>query len=238
MKQSKFSPFCVTFALSAPMQTPKHPIMLDGLLYYIIGELHGISEAATILEKLDTMLEKSQGVYKASSMIMVRSSTQAITAGVATHATVMKWEDYNYYLGKKDRTTLVTKSGPYRNRMTKYNTVSPLALRFYGVGDIESLMFYFQSVFGLGKSVAQGYGEISEVIIESVDVDQSWIGDVTGSHCLHRWLPIEICQTLDNFDPELHEKNYLNIKPPYHIDAQVMCYQHPKQLVVVDNDYI
>lgn len=237
--QSEFQPFCVDFTLRSPMQVPRFPIMLDGLVYYMVQDLHGFDETQAssqqILAIVDDLLAKDQGIYKASSGILVRTSTQAITSGVAVHPTVMNWEDYNYRLPA--RKTLVTKSGPYRSRMGKYNTISLNAIRFYGVGDTDKLQFYLSSAFGLGKSVPQGYGEVGEMVLRPIQDDFSWIGNATGETLLHRHLPADIANQLPGFNVDDHDIDYRSMTPPYPLNELVPCYVFPKSLIVIDDNY-
>jgi len=235
--KKNFQPFEVIFGLKTPMQTTPYPIMLDGLLFYTIEQLHRIEDDKDrVLKILDTLLDTDEGIYKASSGILVRNEVQSITTGMASHPTCLDWEDYPFAYQK--RTVLITKGGKYRKRLTKYATIAPLAVRFYGVGDIEQLRFYLESVFGLGRSYSQGYGEVGSLIINPIDQDQSWLGDVTGVKTLHRHLPVSLVETYDmNVDKNTLEVAVCNVHAPYHLDSNAWCYRTAKPLIVIDNNY-
>lgn len=234
---NNFKPFMVTFGIQTPIQVSPYPIMLDGLLYYVIEQLHHLEDNKDgVVEILSDLLDCEQGVFKASSALLVRNDTRSITTGVASHPTCIDWENYPFELSK--RKVLVVKSGPYRNRMTKYTTIMPLAVRFYGVGDAEKLRFYFQSVFGLGRSYNQGYGQVGSMVLTTIDRDQSWYGDATGIKTLHRHLPVGLVEN-GNVDVDLTtlEKDMGNLYVPYHLDSEGLCYRPTKTLIVIDNDY-
>lgn len=225
--------FVVNMNLVMPVETSNFEMNLDGLLYWGIQKLHGLDEPNEILSILDAILAKENHLYKASQVIWVRSLQKPLSSGVAVHPTCHNWEDYPFDLPKiatkidkktgepsqivRPMKTIVIKGGQFRARMTKSNTLIAQGAKFYGVGDIHKVRFYLSAIFGLGRNVAQGSGEIDGLNVRPIDDDLSWFGvDEHQQPRLHRALPADM-PLPEIFNNLTLEESLRNIAPPYYL---------------------
>lgn len=195
----------LTLEILTPIEVPKYPIHLDGLLYWSIIDHTDYTEGQA-LEYLDTVLAKENGIYKASQLIYTRSSTQPLLACETTHPTTINWFEFSLPLAKKVG-TITTKSGHYRKKMTTRNALAVGLVEFYAVGDPEKIQHLLELAGFIGLSNKQGFGEIGEITIEEIEQDYSFFLE-DGS--IARNLPITMLS-----DEYIGMKQLLPIAPPY-----------------------
>lgn len=195
----------ITLEILAPIEVPKFPIHLDGLLFWSIIDHSEFSESQAI-DYLDSILDKENGIYKTSALIYTRSLKHPLTACETNHPTTVNWNEFSLPLSKKVG-TIVTKTGYYRKKMTSRNALSVAFVEFYAVGDANKIRHLLELAGFIGLSNKQGYGEIGEIIIEEIENDYSFF---LKDGSIARNLPVSML-------PEGFKglKQQLPLKPPY-----------------------
>lgn len=195
----------ITLEILAPIEVPKFPIHLDGLLFWSIIDHSDFSESQA-LDYLDTILDKDNGIYRTSALIYTRSLKHPLTACETNHPTTVNWNEFSLPLSKKVG-TIVTKTGYYRKKMTSRNALSVAFVEFYAVGDANKIRHLLELAGFIGLSNKQGYGEIGEIIIEEIENDYSFF---LKDGSIARNLPVSML-------PEGYQglKQQLPLNPPY-----------------------
>lgn len=205
---------CITLHLNTPLIPGKYPLNLDGLLYWSAYEGHKEDNDAAQLVLLKALGSKD-GIFKSSDMIYLQTPEAVITQSQAVFSTTMRWREFKYPLNK---TAVMELGGPYRSRLTTYDSVSVQAVRFYAVGNAKLIRFLIESAGFIGRGNNQGHGEISEIAIEEIDQDMSWYGvDAHANTVLNRCLPAHII-TQDEVLNEVFSsvpKSVIRVSPPY-----------------------
>ncbi|EOZ8645471.1 hypothetical protein ACQWTT_001222 [Acinetobacter baumannii] len=195
----------ITLEILAPIEVPKFPIHLDGLLFWSIIDHTDFTEDQA-LAYLDTVLAKENGIYKSSALIYTKSLKCPLTACETNHPTTINWNEFSLPLAKKVG-SIVTKAGYYRKKMTSRNSLSVGFVEFYAVGDSKRIKHLLELAGFIGLSNKQGFGEIGEIIIEEIENDYSFYLE-DGS--IARNLPVSMLPEGFNGMQQL-----LPLKPPY-----------------------
>lgn len=209
-------PLHILLEIGSPIEMPQYPIHLDSLLYWAIKD-NCDDDNVSVLARLDQILDKAHGIYKASSMRFVRSVSQGLIVKDINHPTRTHWSDWEIQLSKK-ASRVTTKTGGFRKRLTIKNGVLCERVEFFAVGDAAKIRYLLEVVGFIGTSNRQGFGEIININIEEVDVDQSWY---SVDRELMRILPSTL------FSPAYADQSYrlsmAAFAPPYHQSGQQAC---------------
>lgn len=214
---------CITLHLQTALIPGKYPLNLDGLLYWAAYEgSHDDEQKA--LEIVSKALASKDGVFCSSDMIYLQTLQGGITQGEAVFSTNFKWSEHKYPLNRK---SIMELGGPYRSRLTTYNSINVEAVRFYAVGNPDLIRFLIESAGFIGRGNNQGHGEIKEITFDELDQDLSWyVINEDGSVQLNRCLPASLCDNI----PELNEamdkadQTLLRTAPPYITSPEVLGY--------------
>lgn len=208
------TPLHITLEILAPIELPKYPIGLDGLLYWAIKNNSDSSDEQT-LAYLDQILSKKDGVYQASSMRCIRSPELPLTQLEIAHPTRTHWVDWPFHVIEKKKSVTV-KGGPFRKRMTVKDGLTVGYVDFHAVGDAEKIHYCLYSLGFIGTSNNQGFGEIGQIDIQEVEHDYSFFDE---NDELARVLPAALMED--------KKSEYLQIvnsfKPPYHTSPRQLC---------------
>lgn len=197
----------ISVEILSPILMPKYPIHLDALLYAALKDNSDMDDDA-VLEILDRVLDKQDGVYKASAMRFLKSNHSPITDMEWTFATRTHWEEWEFSTKEKSK-TIVTKGGGFRKRVTSHNGILTHAVDFFAVGEPQHIHYLLKCLGFIGLNNNQGFGEIGEIDILEINQDFSFIDEQDE---LARCLPI-------NMVPEEIQNTVMQItnsfKPPY-----------------------
>ena len=206
---------CITLHIKTPIIPGKYPLNLDGLLYWAAFEDCGEDEQEA-LKIVDRALGSALGVYKSSNMIYLHTPQQGLTQHEAVFSTNFNWREHPYPTKKK---SIMELGGPYRSRLTTYDSIGCQAVRFYAVGEPDLIRFLIDSAGFVGRGNNQGHGEISDIIIDEIDNDWSWYKAEENNAIvtLQRSLPVHVAEQLDvlknTLDPA--DQTLVRTKPPY-----------------------
>lgn len=208
------TPVHITMELLSPIELPKYPIHLDGLLFWAIKEETDSSDEEA-LQVLNTVLDKDGDVYKASSIRFIRSVEMPILDTDIAHPTRTHWDDWPFKVLENSK-TITTKGGPFRKRMTTKSGLSAGQADFYAVGDAQKIKYLLETLGFIGLSNRQGFGEIGSVQVDVIEDDYSFFDE---NNQLARVLPVERVQDSSN--------EYLKImnsfQPPYSSSTRTEC---------------
>lgn len=205
---------CITLHIDTPIIMGKYPLNLDGLLYWSAYEGHQENESLA-LEVLSKALDSQEGVFKSSDLIFLQTNEYSITQKEAVFTTNFNWAEHSYPLKKK---RIMEAGGPYRSRMTTYNAIGCLAVRFYARGHADLIRFLLETAGFVGRGNNQGYGEISQIVIDEIEEDLSWWRtNNEGQVELQRCLPSELVKNIKVLGEALDKESEGLIKahPPY-----------------------
>lgn len=208
------TPIRIIVEVLSPIELPKYPIHLDGLLFWALKDESDITDEEALI-KLDSILAKDGDIYKASSMRFIRSVDLPIVDKEIAHPTRTHWNEWKFTVVEKSK-TITTKGGPFRKRMTIKAGISAGFVEFNAVGDAMKIQYLLDSLGFIGLSNRQGFGEIGEIQVDEINEDYSFY-DENGE--LARVLPIAVAKQYCG--------EYLSIKnsyqPPYKTSARVDC---------------
>lgn len=185
-------PISILLTIVSPIELPKFPIHLDGLLYWALNEL-GMDKS-----KLDEILKQTDGIYHASSLRHIRTPTTPVVTTSNAHVTTSEWPEFEGELmervtSKKGVTKLkevkkiVFKTGSYRRRISIQNGLKVAEVEFHAVGDAQKIHWLLDSLGFIGLANKRGFGEIGSIAISEIEQDLSWF-DEDGK--LARILPV------------------------------------------------
>lgn len=203
----------ITIYLKTPLIPGKYPMNLDGLLYWSAFDGNHEDEALA-LDMVNRALASDKGVFKSSDLIYKHYQDTGISAQEAVFTTNFKWREFPLNLQKG---SILETGGPYRARLTTYQSISCDAVGFYAVGDAKLIEFLIDSLGFIGRGNNQGHGEISEIVIEQIDEDLSWYQEKNGVLQLNRSLPLEVIESSEILRPltKTMDTTLLRFKPPY-----------------------
>jgi CRISPR type IV-associated protein Csf3 len=207
-------PIHITLEILSDILPSKYPIHLDALLYAALKDNSHMDDEE-VLEILDKILDKKDGVYKASSMRYLKTNSQPITTKEWSLATRTHWSEWVYSKKTKAR-NVITKTGKYRKRITTRNGISVYAVDFYAVGEPEKIKYLLNCLGWIGLNNSQGFGEIGKIEIQEIADDFSFT-DESGE--LARCLPINMVPS-DIQDTVMRVEN--SFKPPYQSSERVL----------------
>lgn len=204
----------ISVEVLSPLLMPKYPIHLDALLYAALKD-NSDMEDGEVIEILDRILGKQDGVYKSSAMRFLKTNNFPLVSFERSFATRTHWEDWEYSENEKSK-NVVTKGGGFRKRVTTYNAIQAYAVDFYAVGEANKIEYLLKCLGFIGLQNNQGFGEIGNITISEIKNDYSFIDD-QGE--LARCLPINLVpEELKLLNMQL--KN--SIKPPYQSSERVL----------------
>lgn len=203
----------ISVELQSPIVMPKYPIHLDALLYEALNE-NSDMDKDTIISLLDGILDKENGVYKASAMRFLKSNDFPVTTFEWALATRTHWEDWQYSEHEKAK-SIITKGGGFRKRVTTYDATLAKYVDFHAVGDANKIKFLLEMLGFIGRLNKQGFGQIASINISDCDQDYSFF-DENG--VLARCLPINLV----NEDIRSEYLQIINaVSPPYKYSERV-----------------
>lgn len=203
----------IVLEILSPIELPKYPIGLDGLLYWAVKDNSDATDEQ-VLEYLDQVLSKKDGIYQASSMRCIRNAEAPLIEKMISHPTRTHWSEWPFPLKDKKK-QVTTKGGPHRRRMTSKNGISVGHVDFHAVGDAEKIHYMLDILGFIGTSNNQGFGEIGQIEITTIEDDFSFFDE---NKLLARVLPMSMMtgqrqyfQTINSF------------KPPYNSSPRELC---------------
>lgn len=196
----------IVLELNTPIELPKYPISLDGLLYWAIV-LNGGDESL-----LDVVLAKKDDIYLASALRFVRAPYLCFEAMETAHPICQNWPDFPF---KTDKKAVCEKGGPYRRKMTSRLGILAKQIDFHAVGNAEKIEYLLKILGFIGLSNNQGFGEIVSVTATEIDDDYSWF-DEQGE--LARVLPVKYVEQESKY-----LKDVSSYKPNYATSERVAC---------------
>lgn len=208
------TPVRITIEILSPIEMPKYPIHLDGLLFWALKDETDLTDEQALAE-LDSVLAIDGDIYKASSMRFIRSVDLPIVDNEIAHPTRTHWDEWQFTLTQKSK-TVTTKGGPFRKRMTTRSGMSTGFVEFCAVGDAKKIHYLLDSLGFIGLSNRQGFGEIGNIQIDEINEDYSFFDE---NDELARVLPIAVANR--NSDEYLAIKN--SYHPPYKTSIRVDC---------------
>lgn len=203
----------ISVELQSPIVMPKYPIHLDALLYDSIKDNSDLDHES-IIHTLDTILAKENGIYKASALRFLKSNHFPITTFEWALATRTHWEDWQFSEHEKAK-NIITKGGGFRKRVTTYNAILTKFVDFHATGNADQIKHLLSMLSFIGRLNNQGFGEISNIHIETIEGDYSFF-DEEGE--LARCLPIDLVAA-DQRAQYLQITN--SVRPPYQHSERV-----------------
>lgn len=208
-------PLHISLQILSPILLPKYPIHLDALLYAAL-KYHSDMEDESVLKIIDGILDKQNGVYKASALRFLKSNHSPLTTTQWSFATRTHWEDWEFSQKEKAR-TIVTKGGGFRKRVTTYNAIKAHAVDFNAVGKPNEIRYLLNCLGFIGLENNQGFGEIGDITITEIEDDYSFFDD---SGELARCLPIGM--VAEEIKPTVMQLNNA-VKPPYQSSERILA---------------
>lgn len=196
----------IVLELITPIELPKYPISLDGLLYWSIVQNGGDQSL------LDSVLAKKGDIYLASALRFVRAPHLCFEAVTTAHPICQNWPDFPF---KTDKKTVCEKGGPHRRKMTSRLGILAKQVDFHAVGNPEKIEYLLKILGFIGLSNNQGFGEIVSVTATEIDEDYSWF-DEQGE--LARVLPVQYVEQESKY-----LKDVSSYKPNYVTSERVAC---------------
>lgn len=196
----------IELGISSPILQPQYPIHLDALLYAAFKSASDFSDEEILLE-LDKILAKENGIYKASAMRFIKSTSMPLVASDVSFVTRTHWTEWEYSKHEREK-SVITKGGPFRKRVTEYQAINVGAVEFHAIGDEEKIKYLLEILGFIGLGNNQGFGEISSINFE--ESEDYCFFDENGE--LARNLPIEM---VSNEIANQCINTVNSVKPPY-----------------------
>ena len=205
-------PIKISLEISSPILVPKYPIHLDALLYASYQLNTNLSDTE-ILNELEKVLAKEDGIFKASALRYVRTKQSPISMCEWSLVTRTHWIEWPYSSHEREK-TITVKGGGFRKRVTTYNAILTSTVEFHAVGEPKKIKYLLESLGFIGLNNSQGFGEITAVEID--DDDDFCFFDEEGE--LARCLPLHMVSS----EKVQHYLRVINsVKPPYQSSERV-----------------
>lgn len=177
-----FTTFKLILELKSPIYSPSYPICLDAVLCALINKRFPDFEETKV--ELDKMLHRTGDTYHGSSMIFgVTEAQQLIARKLNTVRQTRIDSDLRPSMfspnGRGGKYQVVKiYEGEAKNRFIEHRCLYAPCLIFYGLGDAEEILKYFQYLaMGIGKnSNRMGFGSIGKARMATAEEDVSLIG--------------------------------------------------------------
>lgn len=205
-------PIKISLEISSPILVPKYPIHLDALLYASYQLNTNLSDTE-ILNELEKVLAKEDGIFKASALRYVRTKQSPISMCEWSLVTRTHWIEWPYSSHEREK-TIIVKGGGFRKRVTAYNAILTATVEFHAVGEPRKIKYLLESLGFIGLNNSQGFGEITAVEVD--DDDDFCFFDEEGE--LARCLPLHMVSS-EKAQHYLRVKN--SVKPPYQSSERV-----------------
>lgn len=219
---SQFHPLKIELDILTPIiHGNYYPIHLDGLVYWAIRNFSDEHDYA--MQEIDNVFSKTNGVYHASQALFVKSMNSKIIATESVRTTSTQWAEYQGSFTKVKK-SIKENEGVFRKLYSERLAIKANKIIFFAHGDPDKVLFYLNSLVGIGRSANAGFGEIAKVNVTLAMEDYSWFYDDK----LNRILPIRIF-TMARNEPI----KSCRFKPNYKEGATVECYMPINNVVVI-----
>lgn len=208
-----FEPLKIELEILSPIvQGSGYPIHLDSLVYWSLINF-GIDHDSAINE-LKSVFSQSNDIYHASQALFVKSANSTVIAAKVIRLTKFEWADYSGQFVKSKK-SIKESEGEFRKQFTEKHAIKTDQVVFFAHGDKDKILFYLNSLVGIGCGANSGFGEILKITVTESIEDYSWF----YSHKLNRVLPTRLF-SMDRNEP-VRQCRY---KPNYKIGDMVDCY--------------
>ena len=198
--------------LTTPMvYSDAFPLHLDGLLYWAILQF---MEENKVQDELNRIIQLTNGVYRASQALFVKSNRNNLTVEHTNRVTRTAWREYELGFSKSKK-SIKECEGPFRKRLDTFMAIKANKIIFFAQADVALVQWYLNSLMGIGRHTNSGFGEIDNIIINNIEQDNSWF--LNGM--LNRVLPISCLS-----EPLNNPVRTIRYKPNYKTSEQVDCY--------------
>lgn len=208
-------PLHIQLEILSPILLPKYPIHLDALLYAALKDNSDMTDES-ILNIIDGILDKKDGVYKSSAMRYLKSNLYPLTTFEWSFISRTNWEEWEFSTQTKAK-RITTKSGAFRKRVTPHNAIHVHAVDFNAVGNPDQIHHLLYCLGFIGLNNNQGFGEIGEITITIVEDDYSFFDEQNE---LARCLPVGLV-------PKQLRTSLLqltnSVKPPYQTSDRILA---------------
>lgn len=226
-------PIRIRALLRTSIYPGRHPVNLDALLWHACSLKTGHAKAVhaeAALEKLNTLIDQANGVFRTSSMAFgVYTSKQTLIATQTTTVGIMRpdtdlQKHWMHPTGRKGKySKLQVEGGPYKNRLNTAQTYFAPEVFWDAVGNgpaiCELLNFY---VLAIGRDANRGFGSVGFFTWEPRSQDTSW---VTQDRQLARILPETVANDVLPDDMTRNTpKAEAEARPPYRQQRLVPCF--------------
>jgi len=216
--------------LALPAKKRPYPLMLDAIVVEIVSKQNGEIDCplTTVNSPYDPGAEnskiplavagKSKKYYKASAM-EISNKAEARVIGM-TRKTTCWLEEFSGYM--RNRISPHIDGGIYKPMVEMYRLISTPYVRFYCVGEIETLkeILDYLRYTGIGVRRAVGLGEVLHVDVKPIEKDYSIVSR-DGSPA--RYIPVD-----EMVSGQGWLRDYCSYKPPYwNEENKDMCWVPP-----------
>lgn len=166
------TPFRVKLSLATAI-TLNAPLTLDALLSAAVANATGLEGADTLPH---IPLEQKDGIFCGSALFMHRRFRHEVVGRVMALRGERDLSVHAFRPNGRQYVNVHTdKAKKYANRLSAYPGYRSNEVYFYGVGDVERVVYLLANFLpGIGKRANTGAGEIISVSATETDEDYSW----------------------------------------------------------------